>query len=206
MTNYDENLTRRNFSSADNESGNDSNNAKMNAKNAAENIKESAERTLNENRDKALGGAESVAHAARAAAEDLRNQNQEGLSHYVTELADTVSKFAEKLRHKNVDELVHEVTDLARKNPALFIGGTIAIGLGIARFAKASAEREHTDDNLNLERGNQQNTRPEDNAEFKPQESLISGYTQPNGRSIGDSSSVQGSNNGIGSLGGTRHE
>ena len=75
---------------------------------------------------------------ADAAAEDLQDHQQQALSEYVTQFASSISALANNLRHKSIDELMHEAEGIARRNPALFIGGSIAIGLGLARFAKAS--------------------------------------------------------------------
>ena len=85
---------------------------------------------------------DSIADAATAAAEDLHEHHQEGLSRYVSEIADSVSSIAGSLRHKSVDELVHEVGAIARKNPTLFLAGSVAVGLGIGRFARSSAKHQ----------------------------------------------------------------
>lgn len=111
------------------------------AKEASSAAKQQANKKLDENRQKVADEIGSLAHAARVAAADLRANDHEGLSHYVTDLADHVTSLASGLRKKNIDELIDEAHNIARKNPALFIGGSIAIGLGVARFAKASGQR-----------------------------------------------------------------
>src|SRR5690606_35765783 len=113
--------------------------------------KQKTKQHLEENRTSAASEIHKVTHATRAASQDLREQeptgrsskghSTESLSTEVAELADNVSSFAQSLRHKSVDELTREAEQIARNNPALFIGGSIAIGLGIARFAKASSHR-----------------------------------------------------------------
>lgn len=92
-------------------------------------------------RDQAVGQMESLAHAARVAADDLRNSQHDALSQYVGSVASSVGQLADSLRHKSVDELIRDVEGIARRNPGLFIAGSVAIGLGIARFAKASSDR-----------------------------------------------------------------
>lgn len=112
--------------------------AKAKASHASEQTKQQAKDKLDQNRETISRELDKVAHATQAAASDLSDQNREGLSRYVSELADNMSSLSTSLRGKSVDELVHDVTGLARRNPTLFVAGSIAIGLGLARFAKAS--------------------------------------------------------------------
>ena len=147
-----------------------------------------------------------MANAVRAAASDLQDQDREGLSHYVTELADSVSTLATGLRQQSVDELIHDVENIARKNPALFIGGSIAIGLGLARFAKASSHRHsgtHTDTHTNTGSSTRSDLRGP-----TPEPSLPTGFTTAEG--MGRTKST-GNGNGLGNssdnhLGGARYE
>lgn len=97
--------------------------------------------TVTAKRDTIASEMEGLAHAADVAAEDLQGHQQTALSEYVTQFASSISDLANNLRHKSIDELIHEAEGIARRNPALFIGGSIAIGLGLARFAKASSHR-----------------------------------------------------------------
>ncbi len=100
-------------------------------------------RQFDSTRQQAASGLDAVADAADAAAENLDEHDQQGLSRYVTEIADSVASLANSLRHKSVDELVHDVEAIARKNPTLFIAGSLAIGLGVGRFARASAKGQN---------------------------------------------------------------
>lgn len=121
--------------------GNLAQEVKADVKSSAEKIKTKAERETATQRDHAAEELETFKHATDAAAEALAKDDHEGLSHYVHEMSSTIGELAENLRHKSVDELVHDVEGLARKNPALFITGSIALGLGISRFAKARGSR-----------------------------------------------------------------
>ncbi len=110
---------------------------------AAERVQRTAQQSFDSTRQQAASGLDAVADAADAAAENLEEYDQQGLSRYVTEIADSVASLANSLRHKSVDELVHDVEAIARKNPTLFIAGSLAIGLGIGRFARASAKGQN---------------------------------------------------------------
>ena len=89
--------------------------AKSAADKAAEEAKKYSSKKMEEGRDRAASELGKVAHAASTAASDLEGQQQETISHYVNAIA--------------------------RKNPALFVAGSVAIGIGLSRFLKASARR-----------------------------------------------------------------
>lgn len=118
--------------------------AKLKAKEAAEQVKAQGKEQLDGYRDTAANEIEKVAQGVKAAAEELEGQDQTGLSHYVSDMAQSMVKLADNLRGKSVDQLFGEANRLARDNPALFITGSIALGFGLTRFARASSR--HTDD------------------------------------------------------------
>lgn len=118
--------------------------AKLKAKEAAEQVKAQGKEQLDSYRDTAADELEKVAQGVKAAAAELEGQDQAGLSHYVADMAQSMVKLADDLRGKSVDQLFGEVNRLARDNPALFITGSIALGFGLTRFARASSK--HRDD------------------------------------------------------------
>ncbi|MFD1691409.1 hypothetical protein ACFSHR_07295 [Azotobacter chroococcum] len=77
----------------------------------------------------------------RAAACELEEQDEPTLSTYVLDAADHLFKFADQLRGKSAEQLFHEADRLARDNPALFLAGSVAVGFGLTRFARASGRR-----------------------------------------------------------------
>jgi hypothetical protein len=84
---------------------------------------------------------EKIAEGARAAACELEEQDEPTLSSYVLDAADHLFKFADQLRGKSAEQLFHEADRLARDNPALFLAGSVAVGFGLTRFARASGRR-----------------------------------------------------------------
>lgn len=118
--------------------------AKLKAREAAEQVKTQGKEQLDSYRDTAADEIEKVAQGVKAAAAELEGQDQSGLSHYVADMAQSMVQLADNLRGKSVDQLVGEVNRLARDNPALFITGSIALGFGLTRFARASSR--HTND------------------------------------------------------------
>ncbi len=117
---------------------------KAKAAEAGEQLKNQGKAQLDSYRGTAADELEKVAQSAKAAAAELENQDSTGLSHYVSDIAQSMVDLADNLRGKSVDELVGEVNRLARNNPGLFIAGSVALGFGLTRFARASSNRTHT--------------------------------------------------------------
>lgn len=88
---------------------------------------------------------DALSDAIDAAASSLDDQDREGLARYARELSSNLAKAAEQLEGRSVDELANDAKRLARDNPALYMLGSIAVGFGLSRFFKASAERDHDD-------------------------------------------------------------
>lgn len=115
--------------------------AKAKARQAADQVKTQGKSQLEGYRETAADEIEKVAQSAKAAAQELEGQDRLGLSNYVSDMAQSMVQFSDSLRGKNVDELFQDVNRLARNNPALFITGSIALGFGLTRFARASSKR-----------------------------------------------------------------
>lgn len=92
--------------------------------------------------DKAADALDDMEAAAEAEADELERRGWDNLSEYVRDMADGISGLSDNLRHKSVDELVRSASDLARSNSGLFLLGSVAIGFGLSRFAKASPTHE----------------------------------------------------------------
>lgn len=91
-------------------------------------------------------GADALSDAIDAAASNLDDHDREGLARYARELSSNLASAAGQLEGRSVDELARDAKRLARNSPALFMLGSIAVGFGLSRFFKASAERDHHDD------------------------------------------------------------
>lgn len=90
--------------------------------------------------------ADTLSDAIDAAASNLDDQDREGLARYARELSSNLANAAGQLEGRTVDELANDAKRLARNNPALFMLGSVAVGFGLSRFFKASAEHDHHDD------------------------------------------------------------
>jgi hypothetical protein len=105
-------------------------------------VKERATAQLTTQKDRATTSLGSVAGAVRQTSRQLREQQNETLAQYVEKAADQLERFSNSLRDKDVTELLQDAQRLARRQPALFIGGSFAAGLLAARFLKSSRRDE----------------------------------------------------------------
>jgi len=95
---------------------------------------------VDEQKNRAADGLGGIADVFRSAGNELRNEN-ETLASYVDTASDQLRRFADNIRQRGVGDMLDDVHAFARRRPALFIGGAFLIGLGIARFLKASSDR-----------------------------------------------------------------
>jgi hypothetical protein len=82
-----------------------------------------------------------LAHALDSTASTLREEDLQGLASYATDLSEQLSKFAGHLRERSPEQLAADARSLARDNPTAFLIGSVALGLGLSRFFKASSPR-----------------------------------------------------------------
>lgn len=78
-----------------------------------------------------------IADAIDAACEKLGG-SQPAIASYASKLAGNVSGLASHLREDSIEDLYYEVRRLALRHPGMFLLGSAAIGVAIARFMKAS--------------------------------------------------------------------
>ncbi|HSM12361.1 MAG TPA: hypothetical protein VK827_12460 [Lysobacter sp.] len=110
--------------------------------NEARNLGEEARTTGREEleglRGTAADNLEKLGEGAQAAASTLQRDDVGNLSGYLSDMATRLTHFSSTLRTRSGDEILRDVSRMARDNPALFLTGSVAIGFGLARFARAS--------------------------------------------------------------------
>lgn len=95
---------------------------------------------VDEQKNRAAAGLGGIADVIRNASDELRAEN-EALASYVDMASDQMRRFADHIRERGASEMIDDVNRFARRNPALFIGGALLVGLGVARFLKSTASR-----------------------------------------------------------------
>jgi hypothetical protein len=96
---------------------------------------------MDQQKSRAAEGLDGVASALRQTGESLRSSDQAQFGQYAERAAEAVDRFSDELRNKNVNELMREAERFARREPELFLGGAVLLGLVAARFMKASNRR-----------------------------------------------------------------
>jgi uncharacterized protein YjbJ (UPF0337 family) len=81
-----------------------------------------------------------LSEAAHAAADHL-NEASPTMARYAHDLAGGIDRFAGVVRERSVGDLMRQASDYARREPAMFVAGTVFVGFMMARFLKSSAER-----------------------------------------------------------------
>jgi len=89
-------------------------------------------------KDRAAEGLTSVAQALRQTSQQLRAQDQQAVTGYIESAASQVERVSNYLKHNDLGGLIDDVEQFARRQPALFLGGTFVLGLLGARFLKSS--------------------------------------------------------------------
>jgi hypothetical protein len=120
----------------------DADKLKDKAAQATEEIKARGKDKLETGKKTAAQGIEQLAGVLDEATESLERSDQQSLAGYAQELAGSIRSFASNLRDRSVDDLIGETQTLARRNPTLFFFGSVAVGIALSRFLKASGEHE----------------------------------------------------------------
>lgn len=109
-------------------------------------VRERATAQLNTQKDRATDGLGLIAQAVRQTTGKLREDQQDTIAQYVEKAADQIERLSNSLREKDVSELLQDAQRFARRQPALFIGGSFAAGLLAARFLKSSTDERRSSD------------------------------------------------------------
>jgi hypothetical protein len=130
-------------SSNDSSSGGIVDQAKQTAANVASQAKEGVsqqiEQKFDSGRDKAIDKIETVSEALRGAGEKLEGTGP--LPDLADKAAEGIDRLAHYFENKSVTDIVRSVESFARREPALFLGGALAMGVIAGRFLKSSGHR-----------------------------------------------------------------
>lgn len=97
-------------------------------------------------------GAERVAAAVERTADELEGDGDETISGFGRSLAGLMRQLAGGLRERDIEQFAGELGELARRNPGVFLAGSVALGFGVARFFKARPQRSRGYDASDYER------------------------------------------------------
>jgi hypothetical protein len=107
-----------------------------------DNVKQRANAQIDSQKSKATDTLGVIANAVRGTTGQLRNEQHDMLAQYIEGAANQLDRMSTTLRNKDMTTLIDDARRLARQQPALFIGGSFAVGLLAARFLKSSARHD----------------------------------------------------------------
>lgn len=102
-------------------------------------LKQRAANVADDQRLNAAGRVDAISRALHGAASSLRESGEPQLSNWVENAAGQVERLVGYLQGKPADGMLHDFEDLARRNPAMFLGGTYLAGMAVGRFLRASS-------------------------------------------------------------------
>ena len=108
-------------------------------------IRERATTQLSTQKDLLSSGLGNVASAARQSTQVLRDRQHDAIAQYVDRAADGLDRFSARLRERDVNEIVADVGRAAKKQPALFVGTAMALGIIGARLVQMRNERQRAE-------------------------------------------------------------
>jgi hypothetical protein len=108
-------------------------------------VKDQASAVAQQQMTSAAEGLDSAAGAVNAVGDRLRENNLGELSQYTDMTADQIEKLANWLRTTTPEEIAHGIEDFAKKQPAVFVAGALALGLIGVRFLRSTSQ-EHSQD------------------------------------------------------------
>lgn len=100
--------------------------------------RDQAKAGLSRGKDQAVGSLSGIAQALRQTGQQFHQQHQEAIAGFADAAAGQVERFGGYFHDRDMDQLAGEAENLARSQPALFLGGAMALGFVAARFLKSS--------------------------------------------------------------------
>jgi hypothetical protein len=111
----------------------------------AEQVKDQASTVTQEQMTSAAEGLDSVAGAVNAVGDRLRENSLGELAQYSDLATEQIEKAAAWLRTTTPDEIAHDIEDYAKKQPAVFVAGALALGLIGVRFLRSASQDDSPD-------------------------------------------------------------
>lgn len=103
-----------------------------------ETVAQQATGQLEGQKEAASGGLQNVARAFRQTSDQLREQDQDGVARYLDRATAQVEQVSEYLGRRDLQQMARDAEQFARREPVLFLGGALALGLFASRFFKSS--------------------------------------------------------------------
>lgn len=113
--------------------------AREQASRLSEQAREQISTRAEQQKERASGQLQDIGSALHETSGSLREREQDAAARFIEGAANQVERFSEYLRTHSVDDMMGEVERFARREPELFLGGAMLLGVMGARFLKSSS-------------------------------------------------------------------
>jgi hypothetical protein len=113
--------------------------ARAQASRTADEAQEHAKAFLSEQKEAAAEHIDGVVKVLHDAVDQLRQRSPGAVTDYAERAVGGLDSVAHALREQDMRALVGQVEDFARRQPVLFLAGSVAVGFALARFLKSSS-------------------------------------------------------------------
>lgn len=111
----------------------------------ADKAKSAAQRVVDQGKQRVERSAYSASSALRRAADETQAENA-WFGSALRKTADGIETAARSIAEGDLNMVVDQVNDFARRQPALFLGASLALGFAVARIGKTALEGRHEDE------------------------------------------------------------
>jgi hypothetical protein len=112
------------------------------ASQARETASEQVESRFSTGKTRATQTLGSIAQTLKSSSQQLRDQEEAGIGRYADQAAGKVEEISHYLENASLNDVAERVENFARREPALFIAGAVALGFIGARFLKSSQRNQ----------------------------------------------------------------
>lgn len=125
---------------------------KQSGKNVARDAGDYAKQVTAEQKNSLVSKLNDYRAAADAAQEKLKDEENSVAADTVNRAAGMIGKVTDYLENRDPKDLFDDLSDTTRKHPELVFGGLFILGLGAARFFKASSANHRSDSSYDADR------------------------------------------------------
>lgn len=112
-------------------------------------VRQQADSMITEQKDMAADRLGTLAGTLRQASRQLQEQEEGTMGRYADVIADQIDTAADFLRQRNPGDLLGDLQRLARRQPEMFVAGSLAVGFLIGRFIKGPSRSALRQDQYN---------------------------------------------------------
>ena len=105
-----------------------------------EQMREAAEELLREQKERVAAAVHGLADALRQAAHTFEREESRVAARYIDRAAAQIDRLSEAMRRQTLRDVLASAEDIARRQPALFVTGAVAIGFVVGRVLSRAGD------------------------------------------------------------------